>query len=280
MSTPSETTGTLLAKDGTRLFYREWLVNHSRAILVIVHGLGEHGARYLHVAARLNALGISVRVHDQRGHGRSDGKRAALASATDPLDDLKLVVDDFAHQQASTPFLLGHSLGGLIAARFATANLSPLRGLILSSPALAFELSLRDRILLAVSSRLAPSAAVANKLDVDKLSHDLTVVAAYRGDALVHGVVTARLVRFMQTAVAETMRDAATLKIPVLMLVAGHDALVDASGSRAFYDRLPTELRTLRWYDQAYHEIFNESTEQRAIVLNDLSVWLDAEIHR
>jgi alpha-beta hydrolase superfamily lysophospholipase len=280
MSAPSETTGTLLAKDGTRLFYREWLVNHPRAILVIVHGLGEHGARYPHVAARLNALGISVRAHDQRGHGRSDGKRGALACATDPLDDLKLVVDDFAHQQGSTPFLLGHSLGGLIAARFATANLSPLRGLILSSPALAFDLSLRDRILLAVSSRIAPSAAVANKLDVDKLSHDVTVVAAYRSDALVHDVVTARLVRFMQTAVAETMRDAATLKIPVLLLVAGHDALVDASGSRAFYERLGSGLRTLRWYDQAYHEIFNESTEQRAAVLNDLSVWLDAEIHR
>jgi alpha-beta hydrolase superfamily lysophospholipase len=280
MASPSETTGTLLAKDGTRLFYREWLVTHPRAILVIVHGLGEHGARYLHVAARLNALGISVRTHDQRGHGRSDGKRAALAHDTDPLDDLKLVVDDFAKQHGSTPFLLGHSLGGLIAARFATANLSPLRGLILSSPALAFALSFRDRMLLAVSSRVAPSTAIANKLDVGKLSHDPRVVAAYRSDALVHGFVTARLVRFMQTAVAETMRDAAALSIPVLMLVAGQDSLVDASGSRAFYQRLPDGVGTLRWYDHAYHEIFNESAEQRAIVLNDLSVWLDAEMRR
>jgi alpha-beta hydrolase superfamily lysophospholipase len=278
MAASFEKTGTLMARDDTRLFYREWLVSHPRAILCLVHGLGEHTGRYSHVAMRLNALGISVRAHDLRGHGRSDGKRGALGKSSDLLDDLALVLGDFAQQQGATPFLLGHSLGGLIAARFATGKLAPLRGLVLSSPALAFNLSAYDRLLLAVSIRLAPSAAVTNKLDLDKLSHDPTVVAAYRSDPLVHGVVTARLVRFMQTAVTEAQRDAGTLRIPVLMLVAGKDGLVDPTGSRAFYDALPAELRTLRWYDLAYHEIFNESAEQRAIVLNDLSMWLNARL--
>lgn len=278
MSSALEQTGTLLSIDGTRLFYREWLVNAPRAALHIVHGLGEHGGRYAHVAARLNALGIAVRAHDQRGHGRSAGARGALSRRDDLLDDLKLMFDDFARQQGSTPFLLGHSLGGLVAARFATANYSALRGLILSSPALALMLSPGQRALLAVSSRLAPSLGVANGVDANWLSHDPTVAAAYRADPLNHARVTPRMVRFMLDAIDAAQQGAEGFATPTLMQVAGADRLVVAQGSRDFYERLPGGQRTLRWYDDAYHEIFNESAERRARVFDDLSIWIDAHI--
>jgi alpha-beta hydrolase superfamily lysophospholipase len=278
MSNSLEQTGTLLSVDQTRLFYREWLVDKARAAIHLVHGLGEHCGRYTHVAARLNALGIAVRAHDLRGHGRSGGARGALHHQDDFLDDLKLVFDDFARQQGSTPFLLGHSLGGLIAARFATGGYSTVRGLVLSSPALALSLSAGQRALLAVTSRLAPSLAVTNGIDVTGLSHDPTVVAAYRADPLNHDRVTPRLVRFMLDAIARAQHDAESFTTPTLLLVAGADRLVVPSGSRDFYDRLPGGHRTLRWYDDAFHEIFNESAERRARVFDDLSMWLDAQI--
>jgi alpha-beta hydrolase superfamily lysophospholipase len=96
----------------------------------------------------------------------------------------------------------------------------------------------------------------------------------------VHGVVTARLVRFMQSAARDALDAASRVATPVLLLVAGDDALVDASGSRAFFERLNEKIRTMHWYDQSYHEVFNESAQQRAIVLNDLSLWLDSQLKR
>ncbi|MGA2548616.1 MAG: lysophospholipase [Burkholderiaceae bacterium] len=275
MNSPLEQTGTLLTRDGTRLFYREWLAEPARAALHIVHGLGEHSGRYAHVARRLNKHGVSVRAHDHRGHGRSHGARGALNSGSDLTADLKLVFDDFARQQRTTPFLLGHSLGGLVAADFATARLSPIRGLILSSPALALAMSPGQKLLLAATGTLAPRLAVSNGLDISAISHDAAVVAAYRADPLNHAKVTPRLVNYMLEAIASVQRNAMHLSIPVLLLVAGADRLVPPEGSRQFFEALPSGGGTLRWYDDSYHEVFNESADRRARALEDLTVWLD-----
>jgi alpha-beta hydrolase superfamily lysophospholipase len=274
MTSTQEQTGVLLSRDGVRLFYREWLVSQPRGTMVLCHGLGEHGGRYAHLALRLNALGVAVRVHDHRGHGRSEGKRGALSQANDLLDDLKLVLDDFASRTCSVPFLFGHSMGGLIAARFADRGESSLRGLLLSSPAFSFHLSAAQRALLAVASRLSPSLAASNGLDVSAISHDPTVVAAYRADPLVHGVATPRLVRFMQLNGEQAILAAAKLRLPVLLQVAGADRLVEPAASSAWFAALSPGVGTLHWYHDAYHEIYNESAERRAKVFADLSAWL------
>lgn len=107
----------MTAADGTVLFYREWLVAEARGAVGLVHGLGEHGGRYTELAQLMNRNGLSVRIHDHRGHGRSGGARGSLMQQDDLLIDLKLVFDDFCQQQQTVPFLFGHSLGGLAAAR-------------------------------------------------------------------------------------------------------------------------------------------------------------------
>jgi len=276
----SEHTSTLVAKDGTTLFYREWSIEAPRACLHIVHGLGEHSGRYANVAQYLNAIGISVRAHDHRGHGRSEGARGALRAPSDLLTDLKLVFDDFTRQQASLPFMLGHSLGGLVAANFVTGGHGVVRGLVLSSPALGIRMSAGQRMLLAVSSRLAPSLPIPNGLNVVALSHDPAVVAAYRADPLIHPKVTPRLVRFMLDAINDVLVHAHQCTAATLLLVAGSDRLVAPAACRDFYQRLPDGDRVLRWYDEAYHEVFNETPELRSRVLLDLSVWLDAQIRK
>ncbi len=272
------TTGSLLAADGTRLFYREWPVAKPRASLVLVHGLGEHGERYAHVATRLNSRDIAVRIADLRGHGRSDGPRAALPHADDFLSDLKLVFDDYALQLGTTPFLLGHSLGGLIAARFATSGYSPVRGLILASPALALRMSLFESTLFALGSIFAPNLSIDNRIPVDGISHDPSVTADAESDKLNHHRITPRLLGFMLNAIDRVREDASHFTKPTLLLVAGADPIVNAQGSRDFYDLLPELTRSLRWYDEAYHELFNEIPVIRLRVLNDLCIWLDAQI--
>ena len=276
--THNEHTGFLQASDGTRLYYRQWLHPQARAAVVLVHGLGEHGGRYDELIAIFYALGLSVRIHDHRGHGRSEGARGSIRRSEDFLDDLKLVLEDFAGQCQSTPFLFGHSLGGLIAARFATAQLAPVRGLLLSSPALAIRMSSFQKLLLAMTTRLAPGLAVATSLSAQSLSHDPEVVQDYLQDKYNHGKVAARVVNFMLQAMAQALRDAPSFTTPVLLQVAGADSLVDPEGSRRFFAQLPQAHKTWHCYDDAYHEIFNEIAQYRLRVQSDLKLWLEQQL--
>lgn len=268
----------MTAADGTVLFYREWLVADARGAVELVHGLGEHGGRYTELAQLMNRNGLSVRIHDHRGHGRSGGARGSLTQQDDLLIDLKLVFDDFCQQQQTVPFLFGHSLGGLVAARFATGSWSPVRGLMLSSPALALRLSGFQKVLLALSSRLAPGLAVPTGLPPTLVSHDAAAVQAYRADPLNHNRAAARMVNFMLEAGAQVQRDAASFSLPLLLQIAGDDAFVDPRGSRDFFARLPAVDKTFHCYADAYHEIFNESPERRVIVERDMQSWLDLHV--
>jgi alpha-beta hydrolase superfamily lysophospholipase len=268
------TEGILRSADGTELSYREWLVDDARGAVQIVHGLGEHGGRYGELAGIFNALGLSVRAQDHRGHGRSGGARGSIADHHDFLHDLKLVFDDFAKTQNTTPFLFGHSLGGLIAARFATGGFGEVRGLMLSSPALAIRMSSFQRILLAVGSILAPAFAVSSGLPPSGVSHDAEILRGYRDDTLNHNKVSPRVIRFMLDAMALCIADADRFVEPVLLQVAGDDLLVDPVGSERFFARLPVENKTMHWYDDAYHEIFNEMAPLRQRVQQDLIAWM------
>jgi len=262
------------AADGTALFCRDWPLSDASGAVQLVHGLGEHGGRYAALAALFNQAGLSVRICDHRGHGNSGGRRGSLIKPDDLLQDLKLVFDDFARRQHCTPLLFGHSMGGLVAARFATGGFSPVRALLLSSPALALELSPAQRLLLKVSSWLAPGYCLPTALPAARISHDAAQVDAYRRDPLNHGKIAPRMLNFMLDAMAQAQRDAGSFTRPVLLQVAGDDAFVAAAGSRAFFAALPGDNGTLHWYAHAYHEIFNEEPAIRRQVEHDLRQWL------
>lgn len=170
------------------------------------------------------------------------------------------------------PLLLGHSMGGLFAARFATESIAPLRGLVLSSPALAISLSGVQKFLLKMLGALAPGLGVPNGLQTCYLSHDPAVVRAYESEALVHAKITPRLLRAMLAAIEASHANAASLRIPTLMIVAGDDRLVDASGSDRFFARLAPGVGTIHRYPRLYHELFNET--DAANVFADVRNWL------
>ncbi len=273
----------LMTTDGTPLFVRDWPLAADTATagaVLLMHGLGEHCGRYAHVARFFTERGYLVRSYDHRGHGRSGGARGDVPDHEAILRDAQLVLDDFMRAGGGSaagghlPLLFGHSMGGLFAARFATARLAPLSGLILSSPALALPLSGGQKILLKMLGAIAPGLAVPNGLQTRYLSHDPAVEAAYKTDPLVHGKISARLLRSMLEAIEFAQAQAATLAIPTLLLVAGDDRLVDANGSRAFFPRLAPEVGTLHVYPDWYHEIFNERGAEH--VFADLEAWLTA----
>ncbi|OWY30121.1 alpha/beta hydrolase [Herbaspirillum robiniae] len=262
------------AADGTRLFCRDWLLPGARAAVQMVHGLGEHGGRYVALARLFNQAGLSVRICDHRGHGNSGGRQGSLARADDLLQDLKLSFDDFSRRTQCTPILFGHSMGGLVAARFATGAFSPVRALALSSPALALDMTAWQKLLLAVSSGIAPGFALPTALPASRISHDAQQIKAYRGDPLNHGKIAPRMLNFMLDAMHQVARDAGQFMQPVLLQVAGDDAFVAPHGSRAFFDALPAGRKSMHWYPDAYHEIFNETPALREQAMDDLRQWL------
>jgi alpha-beta hydrolase superfamily lysophospholipase len=265
----------LSAADGTRLHVTDYLlpVSKARGSIVLMHGLGEHSGRYRHVAQFLNDWGLSVRAYDHRGHGRSEGKRGDVINGDPILQDAEIVIEDFSSGFAEPPFLLGHSMGGLFAARFALTQLAPLRGLILSSPALAVRLGGAQQMMLKLLYCLAPALTVPNRLPVHLLSHDPAVSSQYKADPLVHSKISARLLTSMLSSIDYCASHANSMKIPTLMLVAGDDHLVDPEGSKRFFARLPSGLGQMHLYPDFYHEVFNEIEAGRP--LGDLREWLD-----
>lgn len=263
----------LVRPDGTVLRGLRWRgTAGTRA--VIVHGLGEHAGRQRNVAECLAKRGFEVTAFDHRGHGRSDGRRGALRRPDDLVDDLGAVVDATSNEPI---LLVGHSMGGLVALRYALAHPRRVAALVLSSPALDPALNVGQKLLLALLSRIAPDLAVGNGIDPSTISHDDAVVRAYRDDPLVHDRVTARLVRFIVEGSRDALERAATLAVPTLLLVAGDDRLIAPDGSRRLAERAPHAMVDARVYDGLWHELFNEREPARSRVLADLDAWLDAQ---
>jgi alpha-beta hydrolase superfamily lysophospholipase/predicted GNAT family N-acyltransferase len=259
--------------DGIGLHVQDWDGGGTRGVYLL-HGLGEHVGRYDALARWFCARGWRVRGHDHAGHGRSGGRRGTLRDPRQLVAHARTMIDAFAAELGEPPLLLGHSMGGALAAELAVCEGVALRGLVLSSPALATGIGPAQRLLAAVLLRLAPNFAVRNGLDPEALSHDPAVVRAYLADPLVHDRISARLLDWLVSAGERARAQAAGLPVRTLLMVAGADRLVDPEGSRDFSRAAPEALLALRWYDGLFHEIFNEQEALRARVLADLGQWV------
>ena len=272
---------TLFAADGSALRLRRWPApGDARGTVLIVHGLGEHIGRYAALAARLNAWGWHVAGHDQRGHGESEGARGALPTADALLDDLALVVDAVRAELPAPLVLLGHSMGGVVAARFVAGALEtptprwsrPIDALVLTSPALDPGLGTAQKLQLALAVKVAPNKALANRLDPAWVSRDPAVVAAYRTDPLVHDRITPRLTRFIVDGGEFVRGVAPRWRVPTLLMWAGSDRCVAPSGCAEFAAAAPKAVLQAQVFEPLYHEIFNEP--EQAQVFMRLQAWL------
>lgn len=266
---------TLTMADGQPLFLRDWPLPQARGAVLIVHGLGEHSGRYQRLAQWFNQRGYAVRGYDQRGHGKTPGRRGGLRHGDDLLEDLATVYHDYASGLPHAPLLLGHSMGGLVAARAVLDGRIAPPALVLSSPVLRSWESPRMIALARLLGRIAPNLPLRSGLDFDQLSHDRQVVADYRSDPLRHGWITPRLADFIFRDGARCIADAAALPLPTLLLVADSDGMVDPAGSRAFARKAASSGQlTTRFFSTLYHELFNEAEPGRGQVLMQLADWL------
>jgi alpha-beta hydrolase superfamily lysophospholipase len=272
------TLSTFTASDGDNLAVQDWHLPEGvrqRGVALVVHGLGEHAGRYDGFAQVLNGWGYAVRSYDQYGHGESDGLRGGLPHPNRLLDDLADLVESTRVRNPGKPLVLvGHSMGGLVAASFVARTLHAVDALVLSSPLLAMRLSPPQRLIMAVVPRIAPNLTVPNGLKPEFLSHDRRVVQSYLNDPRVHDRISGRLAKYLEQEGALVRSRAASWNVPTLLMYAGDDRMVDPRGSELFASSAPPRFVTARRFDGLYHEIFNEREAQP--VYEALKQWLDA----
>jgi len=271
--------GTFASSDGTEIFYQHWSVPEARAVLVVAHGLGEHSGRYTNVVEHLNPLGFSIWALDHRGHGKSGGKRGHVDAFSQFLEDLKGFFDLVRNREPSEKiFLLGHSLGGLIALSYALRHPEGLTGVVSSSAALKMKLEV-PKLKAALGrklSELLPKLTLGNEIDPGLLTHDSRVVKEYTEDPLVHDKVSTRFFTEFMSQMNWACEHAGEMKIPCLILHAGDDQLVAPEGSSEFFESVQIDDKELQVYEGFYHEIFNELKKEEP--LGHLSRWLSDRI--
>lgn len=264
-----------------KIYRQRWLPEKKKppkAVVVLVHGLGEHSGRYAHVARALVDAGCAVYALDHRGHGRSEGPRAFVDRFAHAVDDIDQVVEFARREQRGKPlFLLGHSMGGALSLSYTLKHPEKLRGLILSGPAVALDGA--PPLMKPLSKFLSTFAPGLGMFAVDPsvLSRDASVVADYAADPLnAHRKVPARtlgeIVKFVELLPALLP----AIQMPLLVMHGGQDKLVRAAGSEMVIKQVGSPDKTLIVYDGLYHEIFNELPEDRARVLGDLTSWIVA----
>ncbi len=266
---------TFQSKDGSDLYLRALHPAQApRAVLAMVHGLGEHSGRYDNLANTLVPRGYALYGFDLRGHGRSPGPRGHVASWQQVRDDVSSFLETVRAQQPEIPlFLFGHSLGGLIALNFALHEPDGLQGVIVSAPGL--DSSGLSPVMLALArllSRVAPKLALSSGLDAAGISRDAEVVRAYQRDPLVHDKGTPRLATEALAAVRWTLDHAAEWTLPLLLYYGTADPIVPPANSRLFFERVPFPDKTLIEYEGSFHEPHNDLDHAR--VLDDLERWL------
>ena len=247
---------------GSELYYQHWRCEaDAKAVVLLVHGLGEHCARYEAVANVLTTANIAVCGFDLPGHGNSPGQAGFINS----FDDFASAVMSFRQNVESwypgkPIFLLGHSMGGLISSLVLLKNQKQFAGCILSGPAIMSPLKpgAVQMAIINLLSTLVPKVGVL-QLDAAGVSRDDAVVEDYINDPLVHhGKVSARLVKELFTSMQEVQDKAETINTPMLLLHGGADSMAAPAGSEFLHQRISSGDKQLEIFDGLYHEIFNE----------------------
>jgi acylglycerol lipase len=272
--------GKFIGVRNIQIFYQAWLPDGDvKAVLPIVHGLGEHSGRYMNVVNHFVPLGYVVYGLDHIGHGKSGGPREFVEHFDDFSNTFAQYMAMLKQWQPGKPiFLLSHSIGGLIAAYYLLDHQAEFQGAVFSAPVVkvASHVSQMTVFMARTLSLLAPSAGVL-PVEPGTISRDPEVVKAYIADPLVfHGKTTARLAAEMLRALTRVSAETDKITLPFLAMQGGADHLVDPDGAQILYEKAGSKDKTLKIYEGLYHEIFNEPEHER--VLGDVETWLAAHV--
>jgi alpha-beta hydrolase superfamily lysophospholipase len=268
-------TGTFAGWDGAPLFWQRWSAPDRRAVLVNVHGLGDHSGLYPHLVRFFPEHGWTVWAFDTRGNGRSPGRRGHVGAWREFRDDLGAFLRHVRAAEGDAPLvLLGNSLGGLMALDYAIEHPEHLAGVAAAAPPLGDVGVPQPLILLArLLTRVWPTYSRVTGMDLSNLARDPAIVQALIGDPLFHRAASARLGTETIDTIASVHARAARLAVPTLLLHGTGDRMVPIEGSRRLAEGPAKRLVTLREYPDAGHALFVDGGYEDR--LRDLLEWAD-----
>ncbi|WP_328875164.1 lysophospholipase [Streptomyces sp. NBC_00287] len=262
----------ILAATHGPIVVREWHRREPHYLALVVHGYGEHSGRYEEVAGVLNAHGAAVFAPDHTGHGKSSGERVVIEDFEDVVTDVHAVAELARAAHPDVPLVMvGHSMGGLISARFAQRYGDELTALVLSGPVIG-DWALPRRL-------LALDEIPDTPISPGALSRDPEVGSSYAEDPLVwHGPMKRPTVEAFTRALDTVSKGGDVGPLPLLWLHGDEDRLVPLTGSRAGVQELRGDRLTEHIYPGARHEVFHETN--KAEVFEDLVRFLDDVLKR
>jgi acylglycerol lipase len=258
------------------IYYQGWLPEDEvKAVLFIVHGVGEYCGRYTNVVDYFVPLGYAVYGLDHIGHGKSSGDREVIRHFEDFTEPLKTYCQMVTGWQPHLPiFIYGHSLGALITLFYLLDYQADFKGAIISAPPTKIPENISPLTITMgkILSTIAPKTGILG-LDTSGLSHDQEVVDLYNKDPLVfHGKITASISAGMLRAIIRVDDEANNLSLPLFILQGGKDPIVDPAGAKLLFDKVSSKDKMLKIYDGLYHEVHNES--ECNTMFKDLEIWL------
>lgn len=267
-------------EDGLKIHAVEWKPDGEvKAVLVLVHGLGEHIGRYQHVAETFTSAGYAISGFDLRGHGKSEGKRGHSPSYPVIMSDINKSIQITQENFPGIPFFLyGHSLGGNLALSYALSQKTLANGAIITSPLLgtAAPVPALKLFMGKLLYTLMPSFQMNNGLDATGLARDPEVAMKYKSDSLVHPLVSTRLALDMLNNGVYLMEHAGDLHLPILLMQGTADRIVSPELTKRFAQAAPADKITYIEWDGYYHELHNEPEKQQ--VLKSMIDWLNLQV--
>lgn len=253
-----------------RLTLRHWPNDEATFVALLAHGIGEHTGRYEHVAARLVSDGAVVYAPDHWGHGQSDGQPGLVEDIDALADDVALVADHARAEHPDLPVVLvGHSLGGMIATRYAQQHPDDLAALVLSAPVVGGNTAILGLLEMADMPDVP--------IDPSILSRDPAVGEAYAADPLVyHGPLLRGSLEAVRDSVATIAQGGDLGDLPTLWIHGEEDGLAPLGETRAAFERLGGGALEQKVYPGARHEIFNETNSDE--VIDDVVRFLRARL--
>lgn len=233
--------------------------DNTKAVVILVHGLGEHIQRYNYWAGLFKKEGIGFAGVDLPGHGRSEGHRGHIRSYALLGEMLDILITTTLRTFPGTPvYMYGHSLGGGIVLDYLIRKNPKIKGAIVTSPwlRLSFEPPKIKVIMASVMKYILPGMIQPSGLIVNHISHDQNVVEKYKNDPLVHGKISVSLFHGAIRAAKYSLDHASELKVPALIMHGSDDQLCSPEGSREFASK--NNKVELKIWDGGYHELHNE----------------------
>jgi alpha-beta hydrolase superfamily lysophospholipase len=262
----------------TEFYGQYWQPTTVKAVVVLVHGMGEHATRYVdYVIPKLTENGFGVIAFDQFGHGKTTGKRGHCPSFDAVLESVDQVIEKAKSVFGDLPLVLyGHSMGGNVVINYALRKEHNITGIVASSPflKLAFSPPAWKMTLGKIMQKIAPSITLGNELDANDVSRDKVEVEKYINDPLVHDKVSPNFsLTFIETG-KWAIENAHKLETPIFLVHGSGDKIIDHNGSVEFFNN--SKVATHKIYENGYHELHNDICKKE--VVSDIISWLESQI--